>query len=93
MKVKEFKKKVRRFFCVVRCYVKFRLIFKRIQQTRMLFLEEYPGEMGIKKVAGEGEKKKKEEKEKPPKIGIKQYERYYVFKDRKFKVDKFDRNL
>lgn len=55
MKVKKFKKKVRRFFCVVRCYVKFRLIFKRIQQTRMLFLEEYPGEMGIKKVSAEGE--------------------------------------
>ena len=36
-------------------FYKFRLIFKRIQQTRMLFLEEYPSEMGIKKVSAERE--------------------------------------
>ena len=88
-----FKKKVRRFFCLVRCYVKFRLLLKKIQQTRILILEEYPGEIGTKKITAEGEQKKKEEKEKAPKIGIKKYERYYVFKDRNFKVDKFDRNL
>jgi hypothetical protein len=36
-----------------------------------LILEEYPGVIGTKRVTAEGEQKKNEEKEKAPKIGIK----------------------